>query len=91
LGIRNSGKVSFTFQITFKYLVSRTPPLPELPGGVHHRLSANYYTDRDARRSVLPPKSINDVINAPAGYVYFQLVDLFYSFPVLFLREFVNC
>ncbi|VDN01715.1 unnamed protein product [Thelazia callipaeda] len=29
-----------------------------LPGGVHHKLSDNYYLDRDARHSVEPPKCV---------------------------------
>ncbi|VDP20266.1 unnamed protein product [Soboliphyme baturini] len=34
------------------------PDVPNIPGGIHHRLSANYYYERDARRNVGPPKVI---------------------------------
>lgn len=32
--------------------------MPNLPGGVHHRLSDVYYYDRDGRRTVSPPKEL---------------------------------
>ncbi|CDW53673.1 CI-B14 5a domain containing protein [Trichuris trichiura] len=34
---------------------TRNPPLPNLPGGVYHKISDNYYYERDARRTVEPP------------------------------------
>ncbi len=37
---------------------TRSPPDPALPGGVHHKLSANAYAERDARRTVEPPLEI---------------------------------
>ncbi|EJW79738.1 hypothetical protein WUBG_09353 [Wuchereria bancrofti] len=37
---------------------ARTRPSVSLPGGVHHKSSDNYYLNRDARRSVQPPKCI---------------------------------
>ncbi|CAG9530992.1 unnamed protein product [Cercopithifilaria johnstoni] len=37
---------------------ARSRPSVSLPGGVYHKSSDNYYLDRDARRSVQPPKCI---------------------------------
>uniref|UniRef100_A0A915PHQ0 NADH dehydrogenase [ubiquinone] 1 alpha subcomplex subunit 7 n=1 Tax=Setaria digitata TaxID=48799 RepID=A0A915PHQ0_9BILA len=37
---------------------ARSRPPVSLPGGVHHKISDNYYSDRDARRAVQPPKCI---------------------------------
>ncbi|VDK86398.1 unnamed protein product [Onchocerca ochengi] len=37
---------------------ARSRPSASLPGGVHHKSSDNYYLERDARRSVQPPKCI---------------------------------
>uniref|UniRef100_A0A5S6R597 NADH dehydrogenase [ubiquinone] 1 alpha subcomplex subunit 7 n=1 Tax=Trichuris muris TaxID=70415 RepID=A0A5S6R597_TRIMR len=34
---------------------ARSAALPNLPGGVHHKISDNYYFERDARRMVKPP------------------------------------
>nr|CAI5851638.1 unnamed protein product [Callosobruchus analis] len=39
-------------------LASRSPPPPNLPDGPHHKLAANYYYTRDARREVAPPEVI---------------------------------
>ncbi|KAL5487366.1 hypothetical protein EMCRGX_G019958 [Ephydatia muelleri] len=36
----------------------RSPPPPNLPPGVNHRLSLNYYYDRDARRVIQPPSIV---------------------------------
>uniref|UniRef100_A0A0R3RQY8 NADH dehydrogenase [ubiquinone] 1 alpha subcomplex subunit 7 n=1 Tax=Elaeophora elaphi TaxID=1147741 RepID=A0A0R3RQY8_9BILA len=37
---------------------ARSRPSASLPVGVYHKLSDNYYLDRDARRRVQPPKII---------------------------------
>ena len=34
---------------------THSPPDPALPGGVHHKLAANAYAERDGRRNVAPP------------------------------------
>ncbi|CEF63348.1 NADH:ubiquinone oxidoreductase subunit B14.5a family-containing protein [Strongyloides ratti] len=40
---------------------NRSPPPPNLPPGVYHKLSDNYYLNHDARRSVEPPKALYKV------------------------------
>ncbi|KAJ8965849.1 hypothetical protein NQ317_000476 [Molorchus minor] len=48
-----------TLAVRFQDLVStRSPPPPVLPDGPCHKLSANYYFKRDARREVSPPEVI---------------------------------
>jgi hypothetical protein len=39
-------------------MVFRTQPPPLLPGGFAHKLSKNYYLDRDARRQVGQPQVV---------------------------------
>ncbi|CAJ0581253.1 unnamed protein product, partial [Mesorhabditis spiculigera] len=39
-----------------------------LPGGVHHKLAANYYLERDGRRTVEPPPAIYEAAGSAGAY-----------------------
>lgn len=48
---------------------SRAIEMPNLPDGVHHRLSDVYYHDRDGRRSVKPPTELYKADNTGQTFV----------------------
>jgi len=45
-------------------LATRSPHNPEIPEGPSHKLFANYYFTRDAKREVFPPTVISDSTKA---------------------------
>lgn len=48
-------------------IAPRTQPSPNLPGGVAHKLSANYYLTRDPRREVKNPTNLTQSLIGEGG------------------------
>uniref|UniRef100_U5EQJ5 NADH dehydrogenase [ubiquinone] 1 alpha subcomplex subunit 7 n=1 Tax=Corethrella appendiculata TaxID=1370023 RepID=U5EQJ5_9DIPT len=48
-------------------IAARTQPPPNIPEGPAHKLSANYYANRDARREAAPPINVGQNLIAEPG------------------------
>ena len=59
---------------------------PNVPGGVNHRLSDNYYYERDARRQVAPPEQLYEITDA--GQTSFGNLESTEGAPYVFFLSF---